>query len=177
MPVPTLRRLPLLLPFALALAACGVASSGSSPDAPATSAATDGDSHADGIGILLDLARQALQERRLIAPAGANAVEFYLSVLELDPANATAREQLAAAMPQAMALVEQAINRRELDEAARELRLLREADDTNFTVQLLAGKLDAQRAIVTREHEARAALLQARADAAVLSQPRPGNRP
>ena len=85
--------------------------------------------------------------------------------------------QLAAAMPQAMALVEQAINRRELDEAARELRLLREADDTNFTVQLLAGKLDAQRAIVTREHEARAALLQARADAAVLSQPRPGNRP
>ena len=101
-----------------------------------------------------------------MAPAGANAYEFYLSVLELDPANAVARQHLGEQMPDAMAAVDQAINARQLDEAGRELRLLREADSSNFTLSLLAGKLDAQRMIVVREDEARAAAIRAKAEAA-----------
>ncbi|HEX5306079.1 MAG TPA: hypothetical protein VFW82_08340 [Dyella sp.] len=131
--------------------------------APAASAAGD----QDGVSILLNLADQALAEHRLVAPAGANAYEFYLSVLELDPANPVASQQLDAQMPEALAVVEQAINARELDEAARELRLLREADSDNFTLSLLAGKLDAQRMIVVREDEARAAAMRARQEASM----------
>ncbi|MEW5835792.1 MAG: hypothetical protein AB1832_12070 [Pseudomonadota bacterium] len=155
------RRVALIV-LAAALAACGSTHGG------ATSKTGDGagSSGNDGVSILLNLADEALKDHRLIAPAGANAVEFYLSVLELDPANATAHQNLASHMPQATEAVEQAINTRQLDEAARELRLLREVDNNNFTVQLLAGKLDAQRAIVVREDEARAAAIRARAEAA-----------
>lgn len=144
------------------LAACGAPHGGSG----SSGADSAGGSNNDGVGILLNLADDALKDHRLIAPAGANAYEFYLSVLELDPANATAHRNLADHLPQATEAVEKAINGRQLDEAARELRLLREVDNNNFTVQLLAGKLDAQRAIVVREDEARAAAIRARAEAA-----------
>lgn len=140
------------------LAAC------SRHEATAPEASQAGDQ--DGVGILLKLADQALAEHRLVAPAGANAYEFYLSVLALDPANAVARQHLGERMPDAMGAVEQAINARQLDEAERELRLLREVDRDNFTLSLLAGKLDAQRMIVVREDEARAAEIRAKAEAA-----------
>lgn len=162
-PMPAPRRVfpcrSVLAMFVLALAACGSQHGG------AASSSTDAGSANDGVGILLNLADEALKDHRLIAPAGANAYEFYLSVLELDPANAVAHQNLADNLPNAMNQVEQAINTRDLDEAARELRLLREVDNNNFTVQLLAGKLDAQRAIVVREDEARAAAMQAQAQA------------
>jgi len=152
----------VLLALMFALAACGSSHGGGD----AAGAGSADASKSDGVGILLNLADEALKDHRLIAPAGSNAYEFYLSVLELDPTNATARKNLAGTMPEATNQVELAINRRNLDEAARELRLLHEVDNNNFTVQLLAGKLDAQRAIVVREDEARAAEIQAKAEAA-----------
>lgn len=157
MPFPRRTLAPAL--FALFLAACGNAHD---DQAGASSGAAHQPAD-DGVSILLDLADQALKDRRLIAPAGANAYEFYLSVLELDPANAVAHRNLDDHLPGAMSQVEQAINTRRLDEAARELRLLREVDRDNFTLSLLAGKLDAQRIIVVREDEARAAAMQSRA--------------
>ncbi|HEU4670682.1 MAG TPA: hypothetical protein VFR91_08230 [Dyella sp.] len=163
----TIARCVAPLALAAALAACGAPHGGGNPAGAAAGSA--GGSGNDGVGILLDLAGEALKEHRLIAPAGANAYEFYLSVLELDPANPVARANLAGYMPQATEAVEQAINHRDLDEAARELRLLREVDNNNFTVQLLAGKLDAQRAIVVREDEARAAAIRAKAEAAAAA--------
>ncbi|PWK92517.1 hypothetical protein [Fulvimonas soli] len=126
-------------------------------------AAAGGDQ--DGVAILLDLAGKAVAEKRLVAPAGSNAYEFYLSVLELDPQNAAARQALQQLFPAATAEVERSINALQLDEAARELRLLRDYDATDFTLALLGGKLDAQRQIVIREDEARAARMQAPAAA------------
>ena len=163
LPAPAPRR-PLLwsivsLCLLLGLAACSRHEAAASASSPA------GDQN--GVGILLNLADQALADHRLVAPAGANAYEFYLSVLELDPANAVAHQHLGEQMPAAMAAVEQAINARQLDEAERELRLLREADSSNFTLSLLAGKLDAQRMIVVREDEARAAAIRARQEASL----------
>ncbi|HET6433992.1 hypothetical protein [Dyella sp.] len=136
------------------LAGCGRPGEGAAAAGPASSSV---DSDRDGIAILLGLADSALQEKRLLAPEGANAYEFYLSVLQLDPANAEAHQHLDDTFTEAMGQVEQAINTRALDEAARELRLLREVDGNNYTLSLLAGKLDAQRMIVVREDEARAA--------------------
>lgn len=124
------------------------------------SAASGGDS-SDGVSILLGLADTAIAEHRLVAPEGANAFEFYLSVLQLEPTNEVAHTHLTDLFPTASAEVEAAINAKQLDEATRELRLLREVDSNNYTLSLLAGKLDAQRMIKVREDEARAAILQA----------------
>jgi len=119
----------------------------------------------NGVGILLDLAKTAVTEKRLVAPAGSNAYEFYLSVLQLDPQNKLAQDALHDTFPSASADVERAINDNNLDEAQRELSLLREFDSTNYILSLLGGKLDAQRQIQTRQDEARAAAMQAQQSA------------
>lgn len=143
----------------------GSASSGtgSTGVAGASSAAGADD---NGVGILLDLAKTAVAEKRLVAPAGSNAYEFYLSVLQLDPQNKSALDALHETFPTASADVERAINDNSLDEAQRELSLLREFDSTNYILSLLGGKLDAQRQIQTRQDEARAAAMQAQQQSA-----------
>lgn len=136
--------------------------SSASGDATAAAAhAPTGSGDDSGVGILLDLARTAVSEQRLVAPAGSNAYEFYLSVLQLDPQNKVAVDELHDSFPAASGEVERAINDNNLDEAQRELSLLREFDRTNYILSLLGGKLDAQRQIQTRQDEARAAAMQA----------------
>jgi protein TonB len=142
------------------------ATSTSSGASPAASASVD----ASGTGILLGLAKTAMSEHRLLAPAGSNAYEFYLSVLQLDPRNATAQDNLRASFDDACNLVEHAIDTRDLDEAQREISLLRDYDTTNYKLALLGSKLSAQRSVMTREHEAQAAIIQsAAADAQTVT--------
>jgi protein TonB len=133
------------------------------------SASSTGGKDDNGVGILLDLAKTAVTEKRLVAPAGSNAYEFYLSVLQLDPQNKVAQEQLHDSFESASADVERAINDNNLDEAQRELSLLREFDSTNYILSLLGGKLDAQRQVQTRQDEARAAAMQAQQQSAGTS--------
>jgi protein TonB len=157
-------RRPLLAGGALLILALGLLGLRYWHAAPPPSAPSDEDS---GRAILLGLADQAERDHRLVAPAGSNAYEFYLSVLELAPDDAAAREALRRLFPAATQTVEETIDRDELDEAERELRLLREFDGDNYVVALLAGKLAAERGLATRRHEARAALIRSRmADAA-----------
>ncbi|HEV2621512.1 MAG TPA: energy transducer TonB [Frateuria sp.] len=155
------KRLPLLAAGTLLALACvllGLRWPLATPAAP---------SDDDGRGVLLGLAEQAEQDHRLVAPAGSNAYEFYLSALELAPQDAPTREALHRLFPAATQTIEETIDRDELDEAERELRLLRDFDGDNYTVALLAGKLAAERGLATRRHEARAAMIRARmADAA-----------
>jgi len=134
-----------------------------------TNAAADastGGGDESGVGILLDLAKTSVSEKRLVAPAGSNAYEFYLSVLQLDPQNKVALDQLRESFPSASGEVERAINDNNLDEAQRELSLLREFDSTNYILSLLGGKLDAQRQIQIRQDEARAAAMQSQPQSA-----------
>jgi protein TonB len=126
---------------------------------------TSGAKDDGGVSILLDLAKTAVTEKRLVAPEGSNAYEFYLSVLQLDPSNKTALDDLHESFPAASAEVERAINDNALDDAQRELSLLREFDSTNYILSLLGGKLDAQRQIVIRQDEAKAAIIQAQQSA------------
>jgi periplasmic protein TonB len=158
------RRAVLLLAMLLVGAGMVWLARGGGVPAAGTNAADAADTSATAI--LLELAATAVRERRLLAPAGSNAYEFYFSVLQLDPANAVARQGQQRLFPAAAAELEQAINRGELDEAQRELALLREFDRDNFTLALLGGKLDARRQLVVRADEARAAAIQARAAAA-----------
>lgn len=117
------------------------------------------------VKILLDLARDATKEGRLIAPQGNNAYEYYLSVLQLDPKNATAQDALRETLPFASQEIEHQINRRELEESRREIALLRDFDPTNYTLIILGAKLNAQQQVVTAENEAKAAAMQRRAGA------------
>lgn len=130
------------------------------------------DDDANGRSILLALAKTAEREHRLLAPAGSNAYEFYLSVLGLEPDDADTREALQRLFPIGTRVVEQTIDRGELDEAERELRLLRDFDQDNYLLALLAGKLAAQRHLEVHRHEARAAILQARLARQAVQPPR-----
>ncbi len=136
--------------------------------AQAEAAGSGTSTDASGEGILLGLAKSAVSEHRLVAPAGSNAYEFYLSLLQLDPKNAVARDDLNTLFTQACNDVEQAINARDVDEAQRELSLLRDYDSNNYKLALLGSKLSAQRMVMMREHEAQAAAIQARTESATL---------
>lgn len=128
--------------------------SASDTDTPTTGAS--GDAGSSGVGILLGLAREATRDGRLVSPQGNNAYEYYLSVIQLEPTNATAQDALRETLPFAAQEIEQLINRRQLDEARREIALLRDYDATNYTLIILGAKLDAQQQVVTAEDEAKA---------------------
>jgi periplasmic protein TonB len=113
------------------------------------------------VGIMLGLADTAYHDKALLAPVGSNMYEFYFSVLQLDPTNSTALERLRDMFKPACDVVENTINSGDLDEAQRELSLLRMYDPHNYKLALLGSVLDAQRIIERHKHEAEAARIQA----------------
>nr|WP_243050045.1 energy transducer TonB [Dyella sp. RRB7] len=116
------------------------------PPAPANVAAMS-------LNQLLSEARKAVNEQRLLAPAGNNAFEFYLNVLEKDPGNQVASDALRETFPVGASVAEQAINQRDFNEAQRQIDLLAKADPANYTLTILRSKLDAQRKLQDREQQ------------------------
>jgi len=102
---------------------------------------------------LLAEARKAVNEQRLLAPAGNNAFEFYLKVLEKQPGNQVATDALRETFPVGASVAEQAINQRDFNEAQRQIDLLARADPSNYTLTILRSKLDAQRKLQDREQQ------------------------
>ena len=105
------------------------------------------------IGQLLSEARKALNEQRYLAPAGNNAFEFYLRVLEKQPGNRVAADALRETFPFAADSAEQAINAGNFGDAQRQIDLLSKADPTNFTLTILRSKLDAQRKLQDKQQQ------------------------
>jgi protein TonB len=105
------------------------------------------------INDLLSEARKAMNQQRVIAPAGNNAFEFYLKVLQKQPGNQVAADALRETFPFAASNVEQVINQRQFDEADREITLLAKVDPTNYTLTILRSKLDAQRKTLDQEQQ------------------------
>lgn len=103
---------------------------------------------------LLGEARRALNHQRLLAPAGNNAFEFYLKVLERQPDNQVAHDALRETFPFGANAAEQAINQNNFAEAQREIDLLAKADPDNYTLTILRSKLDAQRRLMDRQQKA-----------------------
>jgi len=102
---------------------------------------------------LLSEAGKAVREHRLLAPAGNNAFEFYLQVLERQPGNPVATDALRETFPFAATSAEQVINRSDFSEAQRQIDLLAKADPTNFTLTILRSKLDAQRKVLDKQQQ------------------------
>lgn len=126
--------------------------------APAAAAASSSAASANrletmSVDQLLAEARKALAEQRLVAPAGNNAVEYYVSVLAKDPKNRDAQGALREIFPFAEPVVEQAVNQGNLDEAQREIDLLAKADPNNYTLTILRAKLDAARKLADRAQQ------------------------
>lgn len=105
------------------------------------------------INQLLSEARKAVNEQRLLAPAGNNAFEFYLKVLEKQPGNQVAADALRETFPVGASVAEQAINQRDFNDAQRQIDLLAKADPANYTLTILRSKLDAQRKLQDREQQ------------------------
>jgi protein TonB len=125
----------------------------STPVAPSQQAAPPVNVEAMSLNDLLAEARKAMNEQRVIAPAGNNAFEFYLKVLQKQPGNPVAADALRETFPFAASNVEQAINQREFSEADREIDLLSKVDPTNYTLTILRSKLDAQRKTLDQEQQ------------------------
>jgi protein TonB len=102
---------------------------------------------------LLAEARKAMNDHRVLAPAGNNAFEFYLKALEKQPGNPVATDALRETFPFAASGAEQAINARDFSEAQREIDLLAKADPANYTLTILRSKLDAQRKLLDKEQQ------------------------
>jgi protein TonB len=102
---------------------------------------------------LLAEARKAMNDHRVLAPAGNNAFEFYLKALEKQPGNPIATDALRETFPFAASGAEQAINGRDFNEAQREIDLLAKADPANYTLTILRSKLDAQRKLLDKEQQ------------------------
>lgn len=155
-----IRILPLTLALIamFSLAACGgdepattattTSPAGSTPVAAAPTETAVADTSAtepQTVPELLDAARSAMREQRLIQPVGKNAIEYYLRVLDAEPENRHAQLAILELMPLAQGAAEQMIDTNRLDEAQQAVGLLKRAQPTSVVVTNLEQKIVTQR--------------------------------
>lgn len=108
----------------------------------AASEASGDASDSNDLEKLITEAKAAYQKEQYVDPEGANAVELYLRVLELDPNNRVAQEALLEVMPYATDRADQYISERNIPQAERALALLKRADPNSVILTSLAGKIE-----------------------------------
>ncbi len=96
---------------------------------------------------LLQRASAAMSRQHLVAPAGDNAMEWYLRVLQQEPRNRAAQDALREIFPFAATQTEQAMGQADAAEVTRQIDLLARADPSNYTPTLLRAKLQAQQQV------------------------------
>ncbi|MET0230199.1 MAG: energy transducer TonB [Rhodanobacteraceae bacterium] len=102
-------------------------------------------------------ARKAMNENRMAAPAGNNALEYYLKVVAKQPDDSGAKDALRELFPFATGTAEDQINQGNFDEANRVIALLAQADPSNYSLTILRSKLDAKKKQADRDQQAQAA--------------------
>ncbi|UXN00102.1 energy transducer TonB [Xanthomonas hortorum pv. pelargonii] len=88
-------------------------------------------------------ATKALQDNRMYAPAGDNAVEYYLALREKQPQDATVNSALTDLMPYTLIAAEQGISREEFLEAQRLIALIEKVDPKAPALPRLKSGLEA----------------------------------
>ncbi len=129
--------------------------SGSPADGPvaATSSNNATAQSADRGNLLLASARTALNERRLLAPAGDNAVEYYLQAREVEATYAAARLALLDLIAPAVSAVEGSIAAGDLLEAHRQFELLRRMGASELSLGPLNKQLEEARLSIERAEQ------------------------
>jgi protein TonB len=102
-------------------------------------------------------ARSAMAEQRMVMPAGNNALEYYLAILQKDATNAGAMDALRELFPFASGTAEQQIDQGNLEEATRIIDSLAKADSSNYTLTILRSKIEAKRKSIDQQAAAEAA--------------------
>ncbi|WP_222566118.1 energy transducer TonB [Novilysobacter antarcticus] len=154
-----LSRLSLVLALGLALGACGKDEPAADAAAPATKtdaappAATPETVVADTVQAmsveeLRDAARKAYSDNRLYAPAGNNAVEYYLSLREKSPADAGVSSALTDLLPMTVIAIEQSIAREDFTEAERLTALLERAEPQHPALARLHSSIESRKQAV-----------------------------
>ena len=109
-------------------------------------------------------ASKAYSENRLYAPAGNNAMEFYLALRDKQPGDAGASSALTDLLPMTVIAAEQAIAREDFGEAKRLVALIAKADPQHPALSRLRASIDkgeqaaaqrAQQQQLTAEEEAK----------------------
>jgi protein TonB len=117
-------------------------------------------------------ARKAMNENRMAAPQGNNALEYYLKIVAKQPDDSGAKDALRELFPFATGTAEDQINQGNFDEANRVIALLAQADPSNYSLTILRSKLDAKKKLADREQAAAAAAAAAKPQApAAAAQP------
>ena len=100
-------------------------------------------------------ATEALQDNRMYAPAGDNAVEYYLALREKQPQDATVNSALTDLLPYTLIAAEQGISREEFPEAQRLIALIEKVDPKAPALPRLKAGLSAgmQSAANRTEHD------------------------
>lgn len=145
----TLRASLLASSLAILLAACSGPANAPDADAPAEAAAPAAPAPTDEAG-LRQAVREATSAQRVYAPAGDNAIEYYLALRDLrpeDPAVATALMEL---LPYAVIGSEQAVGREDFTEARRLLGLIERADASAPALSRLRESITAAEASAAR---------------------------
>lgn len=120
------------------------------PPEPTASAAAAPGASAPGAAHALAAGNLAFREARLYAPAGGNALEFFLGARDAEPGNLAATEALVELFPLALAGAEAAIANAGWAEADRVLGLLDRAQPDSLAVRRLRERLQTQRALAER---------------------------
>ncbi|HWS26203.1 MAG TPA: TonB family protein [Xanthomonadales bacterium] len=95
----------------------------------------------DQIEALMLRARTALNERRLVAPAGDNAVEIYLAVLDRQADHVAAQQAMLELIPPAAEAVEAAIASGDLAEARRRLLLVQRMGGSELRLDMIRQQM------------------------------------
>ena len=90
-----------------------------------------------GVDQLRDAANTAYNDNRLYAPAGNNAMEYYLALRDKQPGDAGASSALSDLLPMAVIATEQSIAREDYEEASRLLALIGKADPNHPALERL----------------------------------------
>lgn len=151
-----LSRLSLVLALGLALGACGKDKPANDATTPATSAdpaapeATSETVVADAVKAmseeeLREAARKAYGDNRLYAPAGNNAVEYYLALREKSSGDAGVSSALTDLLPMTVIAIEQSIGREDFAEARRLTALLERAEPQHPALSRLSSSIDSRK--------------------------------
>ena len=136
------------------------------PPAPAVAATVQ----AMGADQLRDAASQALRENRMYAPAGDNAMEYYLALRDKLPDDPGVSSALTDLMPYTVIAAEQAVGREQFDEAQRLVALIEKADKTAPALPRIKQSITNSQQAVAQRSEAEAARAKAEVEARAQAQ-------
>ena len=108
------------------------------------------------IEALLAAASTAMEEGRLRAPPGVNALAIYRNVLTLDPANSRARNGITRITQVYLDEARDALAQNQLGRAARELEAAAAVDPTNPNVLILSTQLQRRQYLATEQQRLQA---------------------